>query len=238
MRVILAAAAAMNFGPMLAEASEKRFVADLAASTMLIDRGEQLGRETLEATIGVEVDVGAATVYGAFYRILPVGPDQGAFDDEADFVIGMGWEGDGYSADISANWLTFPGQDDEASLELAAEIGLDLPLTPTLAGFYDVDLEDWGLELTAGPEWERGDWIVYALGRAGFVRAGDGSGDRSYGGVEAGAARALSDAVELGFYVRTEAADTPSFVRSIDAGQVTDFRKTGVAAGVTLSISR
>lgn len=238
MRNILAAATVLACAPLAAEASEVSLFGEVTVSSILIDRGEQLGRETLELTLGAEYDLGGATVYGAFYRILPFAGAQDAFDDEADYILGIAWDGQGYSADLSANRLTYPGMGEAASLELAAEIALDLPLTPTFAAFYDADLEDWGLEVTAGPEWDVADWTVYAIGRAGFVRPGDGERTRSYGGVEAGASQAISDTAVLGFYVRAEAADEDAFARHIEGGAITAVRSAGFGAGVSLSLSR
>ncbi|HRJ00329.1 MAG TPA: hypothetical protein PKV67_06100 [Hyphomonas sp.] len=237
MRSILVAATAVALLPMTAEASGTSFFADAAVSTALIDRGEHLALDVLEATIGAEADVRGVTVYGAVYRILPFGNAQGEFDDEADYTLGVAWEGAGYSADLSANWLTYPGAGSEASLELAATVALDAAFAPTLAGFYDADLQDWGLEVSAGPEWEVGDWTLYTLGRAGFVQLGDGSPSRSYGGVEIGAARALSELATLGLYARGEVADEDSFVRKTSGGTVTEMSNSGFSAGIVLSIA-
>lgn len=236
-RTLLSATALMACPPLFAEASEKRFFLDLAAVSALHDRGEQIGREVLEFGAGVEMDVQDVTVYGAFYRLMPVGSEQEAFDDEADFTAGIAWEGEGYAADVSANWLTFPGEETESSLELAASVTLDAPLAPTLSGFYDADLEDRGLEVSAGPEWEAGDWTVYALGRAGFVHPGDGSAHRSYGGVEIGATRPVSEFAGIGFFARADMADEDAFARRIEGGEITAFRNSGVSVGISLSVS-
>lgn len=246
-RTLLSATALMAFPPLITEAGEKRLFMDVSAVSALHDRGEQIGREVLEFGAGVEVDIQAATVYGSFYRLLPVGGEQAAFEDEADFTLGIGWAGRGYSADVSANWLTFPGEEADSSLELAGAVTLDAPLAPTFIGFYDTDTEDWGLEFAAGPEWGAGLWTVYALGRAGFVHPGDSSafvhpGDssahRSYGGVEVGAWRPVSEFAEFGLFARADAADEDAFARRIEGGEVTAFRSSGIAAGISFSVTR
>ncbi|MFN3608103.1 MAG: hypothetical protein ACK4Y9_03470 [Hyphomonas sp.] len=237
-RTLLSAISLTAFPQLIAEAGEKRLFLDVAAVSALHDRGEQIGREVLEFGAGVEVDVGDAAVYGAFYRLLPVGSQQEAFDDEADFTVGVAWGGQGYSADVSANWLTFPGEEADSSLELAAAVTLDAPLAPSLIGFYDTDAEDWGLEVSAGPEWQAGLWTVYALGRAGFVHSGDGSAHRSYGGVEMGALRPVSEFAAFGFFARADVADEDAFARRIEGGEATAFRNSGVSAGISFSVSR
>ncbi|MFN3312164.1 MAG: hypothetical protein ACK46Q_01685 [Hyphomonas sp.] len=236
-RTLLSAGTLAASAALAAEASEKRVVMDVGAVSALHDRGEQIGRETLELTVGAEFETEYVTFYGAFYRLLPVGAEQAAFEDEADYTIGAAWERDSYSADVSANWLTYPGEDAEASLELAASITLAAPLAPTLTGFYDVDFEDWGVELEAGPEWEAGDWTVYALARAGFVKPGDGGDSRTYGGIEIGAERPVSEFAAFGAFARFDAANEDSFARRIENGDITSFRNSGLSVGIRLSVT-
>lgn len=237
MRTLIAATTAFTWMPLAAEANEKRFFADVAVSSSVIDRGEQIGPLTLEASAGIEADVAGATLYGALYRLTPVGGDADAFDDETDYTIGAAWQGKGYTADVSANWLTYPGEEAGSSLELVGSVSLESAFTPTLTGFRDTRFDDWGLEVSAGPTGEAGAWELYALGRAGFVKPGDGSATRSYGGVEAGAARPITDAVAIGFFARGEIADEEAFARRIDGGSITEVRNSGFAAGVSLSIA-
>lgn len=236
-RTLLSATTLAMSASLAAEATETRVFVDLAAVSALHDRGEQIGREVLEFGAGVEIDVDEASVYGAFYRLMPVGEDQAAFDDEAGFTLGVAWHRHAYSADISASQLTYPGEAADASLELAGALSFHVPFAPTLIGFYDLEFEDWGLELEAGPDWEAGDWTVYALGRAGFVEPGDGSARRSYAGIELGALRPVSERVEFGLFARADAADEDSFAHHFDGGEVTAFRNSGLAAGIRLAIS-
>ncbi len=237
-RTLLSATTLMTLPPPVSEAGEKRLFANIGAVSALYDRGEQIGREVLEFEAGVEVEIQDTIVYGAFYRLLPVGSAQDVFDDEADFTLGVAWEGRGYNADVSANWLTFPGEETRSSLELAGAVTLDAPLSPTLTGFLDTDIEDRGMEVTAGPEWEAGLWTLYALGRAGFVHPGDGSAHRSYAGFEVGAALPVSKSVDIGLFVRADAADEDAFARRIERGSVTSLGNSGIAAGISVSVSR
>ncbi len=237
-RTLLSAITLTAGATLAAEAGEKRIFMDVGAVSALHDRGEQIGRETLEFGAGIEFDVQEATVYGAFYRLLPVGDHQAAFDDEADFTLGVAWGAHGYSADVSANWLTYPGEEAGSSLELVGAVTFEAPFAPTLIGFYDADLKDWGLEFAAGPEWQLGNWTLAAIGRAGFVQPGDNSAHRSYAGIELAAARPVSEFVEFGFFARADTADEESFAHRFENGEVTSFRNSGIAAGISLAIMR
>lgn len=236
-RTTLATAAALTCMPITAEASEKKYFFGTAVSSALLDRGEQIGGETLEVVAGVEADFKAIAVYGSVYRLQPIGENDHAYDTEMDYTIGVIWEGNSYVADVAANWLTYPGEAADSSLEMTGVVTFDAPLQPGIAGFYDVNTEDWGMEVFAGPEWPVGQWSLYALARVGFVDLGDGSEVRSYGGAEIGAARAILQDVELGIYVRAEASDSDSFVDQISPEGATGFRREGLAAGISLSIA-
>ncbi|MFN3911306.1 hypothetical protein [Hyphomonas sp.] len=237
-RALLSATLCLLSTPLAAEAGETQISVDVAAVSALHDRGEQVTREALQFGAGVQVEVQDASVYGAVYRLLPVGSQQEAFDDEAGFTLGTAWNTETYSADISANFLTFPGEEAESTVELAGAVSIHTVFTPVLIGFYDADFEDWGLELTGGPEWEAGEWTIYALGRAGFVQPGDDSAHRSYAGVEWGAVRPVSDSVEFSLFARSDIADEESFIQRMQGGEITSMRNSGVAAGINLSISR
>ncbi|KCZ94100.1 hypothetical protein [Hyphomonas johnsonii] len=238
MRAIIAATTAITCLPFAADAESKRFFFDAATSSALLDRGEQIGGHTAEFFAGAEAAAGDLLLYATVYRLLPVGPDRAAFDNETDYSVGAIREGQGYVVDVSANWLTYPGEQEASSLELAASISLDLPFAPGMAAFRDTHTDDWGLEVFGGPQWERDAWSWYVLGRVGFVTPGDGSASRSYTGVETGAVRMLTDEVALGFQLRAEAADEDSFADTIGANGVTAWRNTGTSFGVSLSYAR
>lgn len=126
---------------------------EAGVSSAVHDRGEQLGAETFDFGLGA----GFATsenseVYASVFRLMPVGPDQDMFDDEFDYSVGYVWSGDTVSIDLSANLLTFPGEETDTSLELMGVVAFDAPLAPELVTFYDTQLEDFGAELILGYE--------------------------------------------------------------------------------------
>lgn len=238
MKLHLSAALGCFLACEAATAQEVSIVAEGVAATSFIDRGEHISGPGFEAGIAVGTAFAGGEIYGALYRLTPVGDDQAAFADEFDYTVGYAFEGDGYAADVSANWLTFPGSNDEASLELAGELVLDESLTPTLIGFYDVDLEDWGLEFNIGPSWEAGVWSGYTIGRLGIVNPGDGSDGRPYYGVETGLARPLSKAAEIGGFARFEASDQDTFADEITNGEILSTQDNGLSIGIYLAFAR
>ncbi|MAP94073.1 MAG: hypothetical protein CMK07_03885 [Ponticaulis sp.] len=213
------------------------FTGEVGLASMFIDRGEQLGAATLTAALGAEKEISGVVLYGGVSLINPVGDDREPFDEEVDYTIGAAWDGPGYSADVSANWLTYPGEASEESLEIAGSLTFDQALSPTLATFYDAEFEDWGLEFTAGPEWLVSDWTLYTLGRLGFVEPGDGSQNRTYAGVEAGASRPLFGNTEFGVFSRYEWANQDSFADDISNGVITSVTDSGFAVGIALTSS-
>ena len=165
MRAIIAATTVITCLPFAAAAEERRIFFDVAMSSALLDRGR-----TAEFFAGAEASAGEMLLYATVYRLLPIGSDRSAFDNETDYSVGVIWEGQGYEADVSANWLTYPGEQAADSLELAASVSLDLPLAPGVAAFHDFHTDDWGLEVFGGPHWEQDAWTLYVLGRVGFDR--------------------------------------------------------------------
>ncbi|MEN8877923.1 MAG: hypothetical protein ABF338_11880, partial [Hyphomonas sp.] len=84
--------------------------------------------------------------------------------------------------------------------------------------------------------WKSGAWDAYVLARAGFVDAGDESGDRSHAGLELGAARPLGQQAEIGLYARYDISDADSFAREINQGVVTEFASSGLAVGAVIGV--
>ncbi|MFN3211700.1 MAG: hypothetical protein ACE37M_01225 [Henriciella sp.] len=150
------------------------------------------------------------------------------------FSIGFAFENSGIAFDTSANYLTYPGSTEDASLELAVEMGVEHALSPTLAAFYDVDAEIHGLEAAIGPSIESGTWTLTGIVRGGIVSSDDGS--YSYGGVEGVAARPISDQLTLEGFARFEAADATNFVSDIRSDDVIETRKNGALLGLRFII--
>lgn len=213
------------------------FSGELRLGTAVFDRGEQLAGDALEAELGVAFDTGASgSIYGAVYTIQPIGGDADAFAEEIDYVLGYAWEGGQLAIDVSIAELTFPGSGDNSTTELAGEIAWGGDFAPTLAGFYDLDLEDAGLEFSAGPSWAVTEtWKASLLGRVGFVEPGEGE-TRSYAGLEGALSRPLGEAAGLSVFARFEAADTDSFADEIRNGEVVGLTDSGALIGLSFTV--
>lgn len=213
-----------------ASAEGVSFFGEAGVSSAVHDRGEMIGFESFEAGFGAEAGLGPGIAYGGMYRLTPFGSDQDVFDDEFDYTLGYLFEGEGYELDFSANWLTYPGEGSDASLELVGVAVLDAPLSPELMVFYDADFEDFGAEVAFSKEVVLGaGWTGFGLGRAGFVEPGDRSANRSYIGLEVAAARELTEQVGFELYAQADWADEESFLKDPNTA-----RDHGVAAGVRL----
>jgi len=222
--------------PLMANATGPSISVETGFTSTAIDRGEQIGGPAHEGAVFVELPFGSGTAYGGVYRLTPIGPDQAAFPDEVDYFAGYVFSAETVEVDLSANWLTFPGDADESSLEIVASAVLDAPFSPSMTSFYDVDLEDWGIEVAAGPSATLGTWTLGLLGRAGFVDPGDGSASRSYFGVEADATHPLGQTAEGSLFARFEIADEDAFADSISGGDITRADADGFAIGVNLRV--
>lgn len=235
-KALMSVGACIGFAPLMAQAEGARLLVESVMSSAVMDRGEQIGSSSLEIASAVELPAGDSLLYGAVYRRVIL-EDKAVFEDEADYSVGMIWAGEGFAVDLSSNWLTYPGEASGDSLEFDLVVDLDAPMSPTILGFYDMHHRDYGVEVSGGPEWGAGRWSYYAIGRGGFVVPGDGSAQRTYVGLEFGAGYAVTQTVEVGTYLRWDSADKNSFVDDVDNTGSAMESRSGIAAGVALSLA-
>lgn len=236
MKLILAALVSGSFASFAcfaAHAGDVVLGAEIGVASAVHDRGEQLGAETFDFGLGAGFAVSESSeIYGGVFRLLPFGSDQDLFDDEFDYTVGYIWSGETLTVDLSANYLTYPGESTEASLELMGVFSFDAPLSPELVVFYDADFEDYGAELILGHGFEiTENWEGALAGYGGLVEFGDGSGGWTYIGAELAAERALTDETALTVYARVDTADEANFLKD-SSGAMRDW---GAALGVRLS---
>lgn len=208
---------------------------DTSVSTLLIDRGEALATLNNDFAITAQTSIGGGAGYVSVYRISPLGSEGEAFDEEVDYTLGYAFDAEAFDLDLSATYLTYPGNNDDASVELVASAAFSSVWDPTATAFYDADFEDYGLELSAGPSWDIGNWSTGLTGRLGFVEFGDGSGGYAYGGAEIAAERALNDALSLSLFARIEVADDDTFADRFADDEITGFSREGAGVGIALS---
>ncbi len=236
LKPLLLVGASIGLAPLVVHAEGAQFLAESVMSSAVMDRGEQISGLSLEMAAAVELPAGDSLFYGAVYRRAML-DDKAVFEDEADYSVGMIWAGAGYVVDVSANWLTYPGEVSRDSLEFDLAVELDMPMSPTFLGFYDVHTEDYGVEVSGGPEWGVGRWSYYAIGRGGSVVPGDGSKHRTYAGLEFGTGYAVTQTAELGAFLRWDYADKDSFVDDVNNTGAATVSRSGIAAGIALSLS-
>ena len=205
-------------------------------SSGLIDRGETLATLNNETSFSLTRETDFGGVYAGLYRISPIGSEAGAFDEEVDFTIGMSFEQNGAAFDVSANYLTYPGSAEEKTLELAGEVGFDLPIAPSLAVFYDIDQDIYGAEAAVSPAVENGPWTLTGIARVGLVASDEA--DYSYGGLEGVISRQIDDAFAVEGFARIEAADADNFVATVRNDQVTETKSNGAVLGLRLNVQR
>jgi len=235
MRSALTAAALATSTAPMAEAQSRTVFGETRVSTSLHDRGEQLSAETLELMLGVEQSTSLGTAYATVYRIEPIGPSRQAFSSETDYSIGLIVEAERFSADVSANYLTYPGSDDEPSLELAASIDVDLIFDPNISLFHDAHTSDSGVQVSAGPSRQLGGWDASARVLAGLVSLGDGSPNRTYGGVQVSGTRQLTRNLALGMHASIDTADRNTLSADVRRGHIQSMKRHGLSAGISLS---
>lgn len=206
-------------------------------SSAVFDFGEQIAVPAFEAEVVASLPVGErGSLFAGAWTLQPVGPDARAFAPEANYFAGYGWSGDTLAWELGLNLVDPLESEDESTLEIGGEIAFMAPLNPVLAGFYDLDLGNLGLEASVGGERAFGDWTGAWLVRAGALEPDEGEGWQ-YGGVELALSRAVSEAAEFSVFARFEAASAETFADEIRAGEIIATRDTGAMIGVAFSVS-
>lgn len=140
--VFIFAETAVQIGLNSSIAQEPTIAFEASMASAVLDRGEQTGGESLELAVALEQPVKDGLLYGTVYRRVILDDESNSFEDETDFSVGIVWLGAGFAADVSANWIIYPGESSDDSLELGVAFDFDLPLSPFVASFYDVHSED------------------------------------------------------------------------------------------------
>ena len=160
--------------------------------TEYVFRGVTLAGEAIQPSI--EATYGNLTI-GA-WSSFAMGEVKDAFSDEINIYANLGWElTDFVNGEIGATLYHFPNSgglfdigsdiDDAGTVEIYGGLDFDVPLSPTLSGYYDVHLETVTLETSLSYSLSLiENFMVEASVNAGLVEASEGV-NYQYGKVSA-----------------------------------------------------
>lgn len=205
MKILLWASTAVLLSlsaPMSAQAAD---LSDISVSTSIdyvteyVFRGVSFSRGAVQP--GIEASLGGFTV--GVWSSAALGEASAAAGDEIDVYAGYSWSlSDITTADIGATIYHFPDVSGSllnfggaSTLELYGGLAFDTTLSPSVYGFYDLDLEALTIEASLGHSISVGPQTSIDLGVTGGVVSVDGNGDYQYATASAAYALALSDNV-------------------------------------------
>lgn len=244
MKYLLLSAA--TFSALLAPATALAQDSELSVSTGIdfvsqyVFRGVSLGDDSIQPY--VEASYGGFTVGGWFST--GIGKNSVAAADEFDLYANYSVPLDSsISLDLGATYYHYPQGGDffetdnggTGSYEFSATVGFsDLPLSPSLAAFYDVTLEAFTLEGGVSHSVELDETNALDLGFTAGLVDGDGF-SYEYGQASVAVSHALSDTI--GVYVGANYAlnsdDLLDFDRALNGNPKGDmlWLGTGISAG-------
>lgn len=171
--------AAILAGSTFASAQEELSVSiSLAYESDYVFRGVALAEDYFAPS----VDITYGDMYAGIWAALPTDSEYG---DEVDFYAGYGFSvSELVSADLGFTYYTYPDSADGLfdgdvnTFEIYAGLSFEAPLSPSVYVFYDLDLEAFTLETSAGQSWEVSESTAIEL--AGYLGYVDASGIDSY----------------------------------------------------------
>lgn len=182
MRLLLSLGLGLAFTPPLAHATEASVTLTGEYVTEYVFRGVTLAGEAIQPSLEASFGNLTAGVWSSF----AMGEEKAAFADEVDFYINSGWElTDFVSGEVGATLYHFPqsgglfdiGSDaeDASTIEIYGGLDFDVPLSPTLSGYYDVHLKTVTLETSLTYSLSLIDnFMIEASVNAGLVEASEG----------------------------------------------------------------
>jgi|GEM_PF-5282917 len=205
--------------------------------THLIDRGETLTNSFQQTAIIIETETGFGAPYLAINRLTPLGENAGVFGDEFELALGLVVEQPRWAWEIGYARIENPEHTDEATNEITGALSFDRPFAPGIAGFYDLDTEDFGLEAGWGFDREIFGLQAALKPRAGFVSLNQGN-DRTYLGAEVSIAHSVTGVLSIEGFASAFRSDEKSFASSFSTTGTPEFTSSGEAIGVRLSYQR
>ncbi len=159
---------------------------------------------------------------------------------EIDYTLSYGIEPTaGLGLEFGAILYTFPGTGDASTTELYAEVGLELPLSPTLTVYRDIDeVKGWYASLEISHDFELSERLGMEIGAG--IGWGDGKNNDGYFGVDKQSLTDMSVSAGLS-YALAEGLEATAFVSYSDLlrGELRDAagQSGELVGGVGLSYS-
>jgi len=191
--------------------------ASVGYDSKYIFRGVELADESMTVSLDAEFD-------NAYLGMWSNQPIVGRYDNEFDFYGGLGFEvAEGIDMDVGGTLYYYPesGAGSE-TFEIYAGFAFDSELSPAFYVFYDLDLEAFTIEGSAGHSFEMDDQSSVDV--AGFFGNVDGDGfSYSYYGVSADVVYSLGDTSAASVGIRysdgsSNLADEVYFGASVTTG--------------------
>ncbi len=193
------------------------------------------GMKFADNTFFPSVDVAYGAFYGGIWAAFPVDTDT---DNEVDFYVGYGLElNEMVSLDLGVTYYTFPSSTDkffasDNTVEFYAGLAFDLPYSPAIYVYYDIDLEDLTLEASAGHSIEIAENLTFDVSGAFGGVFVDGGKDYIYGVGTAGFGYAINQAASISVFASHSRASVDyNFTR----GSKVDISKHETWFGVSVT---
>lgn len=153
MKMLLSLGLGLSLIPSTASAVDASVTLTADYVTEYVFRGVTLAGEALQPSIEVSFRNLSAGIWSSF----AMGEEKDAFADEIDFYITSRWElTDFVSGEIGATLYHFPDsgglfdvgteEGDASTAEIYGGLDFDVPLSPTMSGYYDFNLKTVTLE--------------------------------------------------------------------------------------------
>lgn len=204
----------------IANADELSVSATFAWESSYVFRGIQFA----DITFMPSVDVAYGGFYAGIWAALPVDGSKDGDANEVDFYAGYSMAvSDLVSLDFGLTYYTFPsGPDaelfglDPNTLEFYVGVAFEMPFSPSVYFFYDVELDLFTVELAAGHAFELG--AESSIEVSGFLGYWNESGglDNIYLGVGAAYVYSFSDNAALSVGVNWYWSDEKLLGRHMD----------------------
>lgn len=221
------ALAAISAG-VAAQANELSVTADISYVTDYVFRGDKLA----DASLQPSVEVSYAGAYAGVWYSDAIS-NKGT-DSEADLYAGYGFAvSDTLTLDVGATRYTYNGGSDLDTTEGFLKLSADVLLSPTLAYYYDFDLETSAYEASIGYSLPV-DAINSSLDFSGVIGTVQAPGeDRVYGSVGVAVPYALSETATLTVGVDYIVNDGKFFAGNqlLDGDKDTIVGKVGISIG-------